>query len=204
VVSTVVSRLHHLPGRQFEASEPVVALSFDDGPGSATGPIADSLADLDVAATFFVVGSVAAESPEQVTRLADAGHTVGGHSWSHARGEAVDDGQLVAESVRTATLITELTGRPARFVRPPYRKADAGRYATLLDGRGFTIVTWSVDPRDWATSDPVEVARGVIDSLHCGAIVLLHDGGRDRSVTVDALPLIVHGARLAGYRFVTL
>jgi peptidoglycan/xylan/chitin deacetylase (PgdA/CDA1 family) len=129
---------------------------------------------------------------------------VGGHSWSHARADAVDDAQLVDESERTAGLIAELTGRSATFVRPPYRKIDGPRYAALLGGRGFTTVTWSLDPRDWEATDPVEVARAVLDDLHCGAIVVLHDGGRDRSVTVDAVPLIVHGARLAGYRFVAL
>jgi peptidoglycan/xylan/chitin deacetylase (PgdA/CDA1 family) len=200
----VVSRLHHLPGHRFDPAELVVALTFDDGPGAATTPIAEFLTSTDVPATFFVVGSVAAAAPDQAARLAAAGHTVGGHSWSHPRGDAVDDGQLVDECERTAGLIAELTGCRAPFVRPPYRKADARRYAALLGGRGFTTVTWSVDPRDWASSDPVEVARGVLDSLHCGAIVLLHDGGRDRSVTVDAVPLIVYGARLAGYRFVAL
>ena len=154
-----------------------------------------------------MVGSIAAEAPENPgsPALAAAGHTVGGPLVAVApRGDAVDDEQLVDECERTAAFIAELTGRPAPFVRPPYRKTDAHRYAALLGGRGFTTVSWSIDPRDWAASDPVEVARGVLDSLHCGAIVLLHDGGRDRSVTVDAVPLIVYGARLAGYRFVAL
>ena len=201
---TVVSRLHDLPGGRFEPSDPVVALTFDDGPGVATAPIAQVLNRMDVPATFFVVGSVASEAPDRVVRLAAAGHTVGGHSWSHPRGDAVNDAQVVDECERTAELIAELTGHPAPFVRPPYRKADASRYADLLGGRGFTTVTWSVDPRDWATTDPVEIVREVLDNLHTGAIVLLHDGGRNRWATLDAVPLIVSGARLAGYRFVAL
>jgi peptidoglycan/xylan/chitin deacetylase (PgdA/CDA1 family) len=116
----------------------------------------------------------------------------------------VDDAQVIDECVRTAALITELTGEPAPFVRAPYRKADAFRYADLLDDRGFSTIGWSLDPRDWAATDPVEIVRAVLDSLHPGAIVVLHDGGRDRSATVEALPLMVHGARMAGYRFVAL
>ena len=111
---------------------------------------------------------------------------------------------MVDECLRTAALITDLTGGPAPFVRPPYRKVDGARYAELLGDRGFTTVTWSLDPRDWAATDPVDVVRAVLDDLTPGAIVVLHDGGQNREATIEALPLIVHGARLAGYRFVAL
>ena len=203
-VSNVVSRLHELPEHRFDPGEPVVALTFDDGPGPSTAAVVDELAELDVSATFFVVGSVAASDPDRIRGLVAAGHTVGGHSWSHPRGDEVDDDALVDEAERTAALIVELTGRPAPFVRAPFRKVEIVRYDALLAGRGFTTVTWSVDPRDWACSDPVEIAQAVLDHLHHGAIVLLHDGGRPRPATVDALAPIVHGARLAGYRFVSL
>jgi peptidoglycan-N-acetylglucosamine deacetylase len=203
-VSAVVSRLHELPGDRFAPDEPVVALTFDDGPGPATPEIADTLARMEVPATFFVVGSAAAGRPDEVKRLAADGHTIGGHSCSHPRSADVDDAQVVDECVRTAALVAELTGAPAPFVRPPYRKVDGARYAALLDDLGFATVTWSLDPRDWAATDPVDIVTAVLDALKPGAIVVLHDGGRNREATVEALPLIVHGARLAGYRFVAL
>lgn len=182
----------------------MVALTFDDGPAAATDDVATALARLRVPATFFVVGSLAVEEPGLLDGLVEAGHTVGSHSWSHRRIEDLADGDMLEEVVRSAALIEEATGRPARVFRPPYRKADAPRWASVVAPLGLEVVTWSIDPRDWASSDPVEIAIGVLDHLHCGAIVLLHDGGGDRSATVEALPLIVRGAQLAGYRFVAL
>ncbi len=181
-----------------------MALTFDDGPGPSTPAVAEALAELEVPATFFVVGSLADASSDEITALAAAGHTIGGHSWSHPRGETTSDASVVEETERTAELIAELTGRPGRFVRPPYRKSDAARFASVLEPLGFTVVTWSVDPRDWASSDPSEIADAVVEHLHPGAIVVLHDGGRDRRATAEALPLIVDRARRAGYRFIAL
>ncbi len=201
---SVVSRLHHLADGRHPADETVVALTFDDGPAAATDDVATALARLGVSATFFVVGSLAVEEPGLLDGLVEAGHTVGSHSWSHPRVDGLADEVLLDEAVRSAALIAEATGQPARVFRPPYRKADAPRWASVVAPLGLETVTWSIDPRDWASTDPVEIAMGVLDHLHCGAIVLLHDGGGDRSATVEALPLIVRGAQLAGYRFVAL
>jgi peptidoglycan/xylan/chitin deacetylase (PgdA/CDA1 family) len=203
-MSAVVSHLHQLPGGGFTPDDPVVALTFDDGPGVATDDVATALARLGVPGTFFVVGSIAVEEPGLLAGLVAAGHTVGGHSWSHRRVEGLADGVLLDEAARTAALIEEATARPARYFRPPYRKADAPRWAEVIAPLGLVTVTWSVDPRDWESSDPVGIATSALDHLRCGAIVLLHDGGGDRMATVEALPLIVQGARLAGYRFVAL
>lgn len=203
-MGAAVTHLHQLPGAAFGPFDPVVALTFDDGPGASTREIASALSDLQVTATFFVVGSLAAANPGQITELAGAGHTIGGHSWSHPRGEVMSDSGLLAETQRTAELLGDLTGRPASLVRPPYKKADAARFAAVLEPHGFTIVTWSVDPRDWATSDPSEISEAALRDLHPGAIVVLHDGGTRRDTTVEALPSLVEGIRSAGYRFVSL
>jgi peptidoglycan/xylan/chitin deacetylase (PgdA/CDA1 family) len=203
-VDQVVARLSQLPDRRFAPEEPVIALTFDDGPGPTTAALAEALAELDLPATFFVVGAAAAADPAQVTALAEAGHTVGVHSWSHSRGSDLDDDALVDEYRRTAELVAELTGCPPRYVRPTYQPADGPRYAALLGPLGFTTVTWSLDPRDWERPDPAALARRVLDELHPGAIAVLHDGGGDRTPTLAALPAIVHGARVAGYRFAAL
>lgn len=181
-----------------------MALTFDDGPGDATDAVATALAKVDAKATFFVVGSIAKEEPDLLAALATAGHAVGGHSWSHRRIEGASDVEMAEEALRTSMLIEDATRAPAPLFRPPYRKADASRWDSVVAPLGLQTVTWSVDPRDWALSDPVAIATAVIDHLHPGAIVLLHDGGGDRSATVEAVPLIVHGAQLAGYRLVTL
>ena len=201
---TVVRRLSDLPDGRHAPDEPVIALTFDDGPGDSTAAIELALARVDATATFFVVGSVAKEEPDLLAALVTAGHSVGGHSWSHRRIDDASDAELAEEALRTSMLIEDATRSPAPLFRPPYRKVDAPRWDSVVAPLGLVTVTWSVDPRDWALTDPVAIATAVIDHLHPGAIVLLHDGGGDRSATLEAVPLIVHGARLAGYRLVTL
>ena len=129
---------------------------------------------------------------------------VGGHSWSHGRIDDATDAELAEEALRTSMLIEDATRAPAPLFRPPYRRVDAPRWDSVVAPLGLQTVTWSVDPRDWALTDPVAIATAALDHLHPGAIVLLHDGGGDRTATLEAVPLIVHGARLAGYRLVTL
>src|SRR5690606_33280206 len=114
------------------------------------------------------------------------------------------EAELAEEALRTSMLIEDATRRPAPLFRPPYRKADAPRWDAVVAPLGLQTVTWSVDPRDWQLDDPVAIATAAVAHLHPGAIVLLHDGGGDRSATVEAVPLIVHGARLAGYELVAL
>jgi peptidoglycan/xylan/chitin deacetylase (PgdA/CDA1 family) len=203
-MTTVVRRLPDLPGDRFTEDEPVIALTFDDGPGSFTAPIAEQLRRLDVPATFFVVGGLAATRPGTVAALAADGHAIGSHSWSHASLEHIGETALVDECVRTAAWIGWITGRPVSLVRLPYRKVPPPRTSELLGIRGLLPVAWSVDPRDWDAGDADTIAHRVLSSLHPGAIVLLHDGGLDRSATLAALPAIVAGARAAGYRLVAL
>jgi peptidoglycan/xylan/chitin deacetylase (PgdA/CDA1 family) len=203
-MTSVVRRLHHLPDGRFAPDEKVIALTFDDGPGRSTEAVVGALARFRVPATFFVIGSVAEEEPGMVAAVAQAGHTVGGHSWSHPRIDDLTDEQLADEGVRTAAVIEAATGAPAPWFRPPYRPDHAPRWQAALAPHGIEVVAWSVDPRDWEAPDPLRIATAALDHLHPGAIVLLHDGGPDRSATVAALPTIIEGALLAGYRFVAL
>ena len=121
----VARRLCDLPDGRFGPDDRVVALTFDDGPGDATDAVATALAREGAPGTFFVVGSVAVEEPDLLAALVTAGHTVGGHSWSHRRIDGASDAELAQEALRTAMLIEDATGAPAPWFRPPYRKADA-------------------------------------------------------------------------------
>lgn len=203
-MATVVRRLPDLPGDRFAAAEPVIALTFDDGPGSCTTAIAEELRRLDAPATFFVIGELATRHPGTVAALAADGHTIGSHSWSHARLDHIGETAMVDECVRTAAWIGRITSRQVSLVRLPYRKIPPPQTSNLLGTCGLLPVGWSVDPQDWDTGDPDTIATRVLSDLHPGAIVLLHDGGPDRSATVAALPAIVAGARAAGYRLVAL
>jgi peptidoglycan/xylan/chitin deacetylase (PgdA/CDA1 family) len=204
-VASVVRRLHELPASPYAPGDEVVALTFDDGPGPHTDAVLDALAEADVHATFFVLGAAVERHPGVLKRVGAAGHTIGSHSWSHTRTEALDDDTIRAEAEQVRELVTSLTRRPVTYARPPFRPQDAPRFAELLAPLGFAAaVTWSVDPRDWELRDPGGIAAATIAALHPGAIVLLHDGGGDRSATAAAVPEIVGAARALGYRFVAL
>ncbi|MCU0310517.1 MAG: polysaccharide deacetylase family protein [Acidimicrobiales bacterium] len=200
----VVRRVHELDGTRPDPLDPVVALTFDDGPGPSTAPVLDALAATGTPATFFVLGANADADPTMVARTAADGHTIGTHTWSHSRPDELGDEGIVAETLRANALVEELTGRPVRLMRPPYRTSYAPQCAAALAPFGLTTVIWSVDPRDWDHDDPDDIVEGVLTHLHPGAIVVLHDGGRERPATVAALPGVVAGATALGYRFVAL
>jgi len=201
----IIRRLSDLPDEP-SGAESKIALTFDDGPHPQwTNDMLDALAAHRAPATFFVLGDLATQYPHLVERMVRDGHTVGNHSWSHSGPSAADDADAQQEVLRTDELLRELTGAPVRYFRPPYRKTDASRYATLLADRDIVTVTWSVDPRDWRGGDAETISDAVLGALHPGAIVLLHDGGgRDRTETVRAVPMIVSGARALGYELVAM
>ncbi|MCL9762205.1 polysaccharide deacetylase family protein [Frankia sp. AiPa1] len=153
-----------------------VALTFDDGPDPASTPrFLEVLAELDVRATFFVLGGMLARAPGLAREMTAAGHELGVHGWDHRpmllRGPRSTRDQLA----RTRDLIAEVTGRPPRFVRPPHGILTSG---VLLAARelDLTPVLWSAWGRDWtAQATPRSVLATLDPDLRGGATVLLHD-----------------------------
>jgi len=190
-----------------ERVERAVALTFDDGPSPLYTPrILAVLRRLRVPATFFVVGNLADEYPDLIRAELLAGMTVENHSYSHPqvppfgqlpRGVMDDQIALGARSLRRL-------GADASLFRPP-----GGSFSPALvraaDSRGERTVLWSVDPGDWRHgATPGGIARNVLAAVRPGAIVLLHDGGGDRSATAAALARIVKGIRRRGLELVAL
>ena len=178
----------------------VVALTFDDGPDPTWTPqVLDVLASRGVTATFFMVGRSAAAHPDLVRRVAAAGHAIGGHTWDHADLTRTRD--FDGQVDRANDLLASLTGRPVTCVRPPYGASNASVVQRLAD-RGLTTALWSVDPQDFRRPGAATIAQRALAGLRPGAVILIHDGGGDRSQTVAALPQIIDGVRAAGYRIV--
>jgi peptidoglycan/xylan/chitin deacetylase (PgdA/CDA1 family) len=178
-----------------------VALTFDGGPSGYTPKIERILQRKHVTATFFWVGSRTFGWEKVVRRVSDKGHEIANHSWFHD-----DLTKLSADAVRrdlakTNRRFTHLTGeRPAIF-RPPYGAVNK-QVRRVAAGLGLRTVLWDADSIDWM-SECREILRRVIDRVHPGATVLLHDGGGNRSATVCALPRIIRELRSRNYRFVT-
>jgi peptidoglycan/xylan/chitin deacetylase (PgdA/CDA1 family) len=177
-----------------------VALTFDDGPAALTPDYLSVLAQHDARATFFVIGAACARHPELVQAIADAGHELAGHGYTHRRFTDLSPEALRAELLETQRLLPKGSGR-RRLVRPPHGAASIG--STLTSARaGFTTVLWSHNSGDWATVRADEVTRTFAESSPpAGSIVLFHEGQR---WTLDALPQILSNLREAGHELVTI
>jgi len=191
-----------VPGSVASPGNGVVSLTFDDGPWDQyTSQILDILATAGVPATFFAVGLQAHRRPELVRREAAEGHAVEGHTWGHVDLTRLDDSGYGAEVDRTDSLISSLTATPVGCVRPPYGAVNA-TVVDRLGSRGLTTVLWSVDPADYSRPGTGAIVDRVLGAVRPGSIILLHDGGGDRSQTVAALPAIINGIRARGLGFV--
>jgi peptidoglycan/xylan/chitin deacetylase (PgdA/CDA1 family) len=172
-----------------------IALTFDDGPGEATPIILDMLKQAGIRATFFLCGQNVERYPDIARRIAEEGHEIGNHTYSHPRLLGRTPGKIAYEIERAQTIIAHHTGRRPRLFRPPFGLRWFGLF-TILERNGLTSVMWSVNSLDWKR--PVEqiVAR-VVNGIRPGAIVLFHDGvpphkSADRKVTVEAVRVVLH------------
>jgi len=188
-----------MAGRQ----HPLLALTFDDGPGPYTGRLLDELERLRVPGTFFVVGSQLPAFASQLRRELELGETIGDHTADHR-----DLTRLPARGQRAQIRANgrELSAYGVawpRLFRPPYGAYDRTTHAVLGRERMLSVL-WSVDSEDYARAGVRAIVRNVVDHAQPGAIVLMHDGGGDRTQTIAALPRIVGALRREGYRFVSV
>ena len=179
----------------------MVYLTFDDGPTPAWTPrVLELLARYQARATFFVLGRSAAAHPELVRQAFAAGHGVGNHTWSHRRLTQLRGAQLAAEVNATSTALQQITGAPVRCLRPPFATVDAAS-AEQVRALGLRLVLWDIDTNDWLRPGPGEIAGRVLGRVRSGDVVLMHDGGGDRSQTVAALEQVLATLSAWGYRF---
>ena len=200
-VITVVS---HDPASPWGPSARVVALTFDDGPNATWTPlILGTLRRYRARATFFLLGRQATSYPQLTRRIVAQGHAVGGHTMDHLDLRTLDGGQFHQQVDRANALISRLSGTRVTCVRPPYGALNSS-VAQRLSARGLSTAMWSIDPRDWARPGATAIINATLRQLRPGGIVVLHDGGGDRSQTVAALPRIIAGIRARGYRIVPI
>jgi peptidoglycan/xylan/chitin deacetylase (PgdA/CDA1 family) len=189
---------------------PRAALTFDDGPGPATGAVLDALAAAGARATFFVLGRQAERHPELVRRIHAEGHQLASHGYDHGilvyrgPGHVSDQLRRTQDAVARACdadVLSRLFRTPHGF-RGPLTWAAARR-------SGYRMAAWSAGVFDTADPGSEEIARRVARALSPGAIVLLHDADgwepdRVRSQTAEALPAISRTARSRGLALVTM
>ena len=194
---------YQAPGGASTYGRKVIALTFDDGPGPYTPQVLSVLEQYHVPATFFEIGENVVEYPQYTKMVAAAGYPVEDHTWTHPDLATIPVADFPYEIDQTQNEIKSLTGQTPACVRPPYDAWDQ----TVLDQiaqRGLTTMSYSVDPRDWSMPGVQAIVDAVVGGAFPGAVVDMHDGGGDRSETVEALPQIIVDLRSIGYSFVSI
>jgi len=187
---------------RWPTTDPVVALTFDDGPSRAyTSRVLDILDHKDVVATFFQIGKHVQALPGLSRRAAER-HEIGNHTWSHPSMALGRPLPVARQLRRGAQAIVHATGKAPTVYRPPYGYFS-GATAMVAAGLNYPIVLWDVkfDVTDSASSN---IAR-IGGQVRPGSIILGHDGGTlNNEVVVQALPELIDTIRGHGLRFVTV
>ena len=205
--------------QQMGAVPKKVALSFDDGPDPDWTPrILDILKQKQTPAAFFVIGDPANQYPAIIKQEYAQGDEIANHTFTHPEFDVITKAQLQFELNLTQLLLESTLGVKTLLFRPPYgidhqpETASEIQMLPIPQSMGYIIVGARIDPHDWGEANggappPVEtvVQRVLADAQKGkGNIILLHDGGGDRSHTLEALPQIIDGLRGKGFEFVSV
>jgi len=187
-----------------------VLFTFDDGPDAKWTPkILDLLDSRGVKAAFFLIGENAQARPDLVQREFAEGHTIGNHTFTHPDLARVSALRMEVELNVNERLLEWITGRQPRLFRPPYHSDEAldeAQNAQVIGraaGLGYLTLGQDIDPEDFAERDPQIIAQRVLSQVDKGSVILLHDGGGDRSATLAALPIILDGLAARGIAVAT-
>ncbi|NER27342.1 MAG: polysaccharide deacetylase family protein [Symploca sp. SIO1C4] len=184
------------------SKDKIVALTFDDGPWpKTTNEVLYILKKHNIKATFFVLGTNVKNYSGRLKQIVEHGHAIGNHSWSHPYSYQ-NPSAAALEIDRTEDLLYKISGVKTSLFRPPGGFLNNG-LAAYARKTNHAVVLWSSDSRDYYTSEQ-KLLNNVLKQAQSGGIILLHDGGGDRSKTVRALPTMITELKQRGYKFVTV
>ena len=182
--------------------EKVIALTFDDGPWPETPKVLTILRQFNVKATFFILGQNLLLYPDIIEQVVQEGHGVGNHTWTHSYPK-MEPQKAKAEIENTSAKLELMTGLKTRLFRPPGGILDNG-VADYARSKNYAVIMWSIDTKDFQKPTATVLANRVLNQANPGDIVLMHDGGGNRSETIAALKIIIPELQKRGYRFVTV
>jgi peptidoglycan-N-acetylglucosamine deacetylase len=181
----------------------VIALTFDDGPWPEnTVKVLDILKQNNIKGTFFVIGQNLKNYPDYAKRIVAEGHVIGNHTWHHWY-HFMNPQTAAYEVDQTSELIYKTTGVRTNLFRPPGGIMHNGVVAHAR-AKKYSTIMWSADSIDYSRPAVPRLLSNVLKESRPGGIVLMHDGGGDRSHTITALPQLIDHFRKEGYRFVTV
>lgn len=187
-----------------QAQDKVLYLTFDDGPDSTwTSQIMQVLQQNNAKAVFFQIGQQVPALGDIVKQELSAGMAIGNHTWSHPSLDGISRDEFDSQVAKTETAQRAegaYTQSGTHCLRPPYGATDSNTSA-WAGQMGYRVVIWNIDPEDWAMPGAQQIADTIIQNAYPGAIVLSHDGGGNRSQTVDAYRIALPQLAAQGYRF---
>lgn len=186
-----------------EVKQPVVALTFDDGPHPDFTPrLLDTLKKEGIKATFFMVGRCVVTYPDIVKRMVDEGHEVASHSWSHPLLTSLSNNSLDSQMKKTHDAIVKACGVAPVLYRPPYGASRLSQRKHIHEEYGYLSILWDVDPLDWQNPRTSQkVHDRVLAQTTAGSIILCHD---IHETTVDAMPATIRDLKARGLQFMTV
>jgi peptidoglycan/xylan/chitin deacetylase (PgdA/CDA1 family) len=180
-----------------------VALTFDDGPGPYTPGVLSVLERMHVRATFFVIGRMLRYFGSSTVREIEDGDVVGDHTENHPMLAQMSAHEQHEELLEQILRVEALGGHRPLLFRPPYGSFNATTYRELR-ALHLLMVLWSADTGDYQQPGVEAIVQSALAAAHPGAIILMHDGGGDRSQTIAALPAIIEGLRKRDLNIVTV
>jgi len=188
-----------LPIYSVDRPDNKISLTFDCAWGNSnTDELLEILAQHNVFATFFVTGEFVDKFPDDVRRIASAGHEIANHSDAHPRIRGMNIHRLIEDTREAERKIAMVTGTRPTLYRSPYGEYDDNSVKTI-EGLGYKFVQWSVDSIDWQEPDPATIVKRVVSQTVSGSILLFHN---DLENTTQALPEVLTKLRQEGFEFV--
>lgn len=183
-----------------DPSRPMLALTFDDGPGNYTDELLDILKKYNARATFFVQGVMFKKHEDVLKRTIAEGHEIGIHTWDHAQLTKLTRPEIREEIVSVREYLKKNMDYTPRLMRPPYGSTNDDVIAVCKE-EGFIIVRWNIDTLDWKTKDPDATYKAIMDTAKSGNIILCHDIHPE---TIAAMERTIANLIDKGYQLVTV
>lgn len=183
-------------------TSPTLAITFDDGPHKENTPrLLDLLRERHIRGTFYLVGQNVKYYPALTKRIAQEGHEIANHTWSHPTLSRMPDHAVRRELQLCRDVIFEAAGVEPRHMRPPGGALTKAQRQWIYHEFGYPVIFWTVDPLDWKRPGVSVVVQRLVTGAKNGAILLTHD---IHAPTIEAIPQVLDQLSAKGFRFVTV
>ncbi|HHV71809.1 MAG TPA: polysaccharide deacetylase family protein [Clostridia bacterium] len=202
VIEVMAQTNRLVPIYRVQQTEKKLSISFDACWGAdKTEEILSILKENgDIKTTFFLTGFWLEKYPDMVKKIAEAGHEIGNHSFTHPHLNSLSEQQIKEEVTKTHNLIYQLTGQSPTLFRPPFGEYS-NKVITTIESLNYKVIQWDVDSLDWKTISTENIVKRVTSQVSPGSIVLFHNNGEN---TTDALRQILPKLKAEGYQIVPI